>query len=77
MLSQGAIAKILPIKILCKFTELGERESKNNPKAKKEVNIIPIATSSFSILRCLINNIEIAAKPPETNAPIEKGKPAM
>ena len=59
------------------FTEVGDSETMNRPRPKKEVKIRPMMASSFSLVRWLRNSIAAAASPPEKKAPSEKGRPSM
>ena len=59
------------------FTEVGDSETMNSPRPKKEEKISPMMASSLSRVRWLRNSIAAAARPPEKKAPIENGRPSM
>ena len=75
--SAGVTASTLPSTIVWMFTDAGDSEIMNRPRPKNDVKIRPMIASSLSFVRWLRNNIAPAAKAPEKNAPIAKGRPSM
>ena len=75
--SSGVMARMLPSTMVWMFTEVGDSETMNRPRPKKEEKIRPMMASSFSLVRWLRNSMAAAASPPEKKAPIEKGRPSM
>ena len=75
--SKGVIASILPKTIVLISTEVGDNETINRPRPKKELKINPIITSSFSFDRWFRKSMTLEANPPEKKAPSDRGNPSM
>ena len=74
-ISTSCTARILPNKIWKRSVELFATLIKITPRAKNELNVIPIAVSLFIIEFPLINVMIIDANRPNTIAPIKKSIP--
>jgi len=59
------------------FTDVGDSDTMNRPRPKKEEKIRPMMASSLSRVRWLRNIIAPAAKAPEKKAPRENDSPSM
>ena len=76
-MSAGVTARMLPSMMVCMFTLVGESETMNRPRPKKEVKIRPITASCFSRVIAGAARIAAAASAPARNAPAAKGRPSM
>ena len=76
-ITKSCTARILPNKIWKRSVELFATLIKITPRAKNELNVIPMAVSLLIIELPLMNVMIIYANRPNTMAPIKKSIPKM